>query len=54
LEFRPQGGAALSLAVEIVRSMGENGVVGGVFLDLTDEAYNAIEALLTGRFNRRR
>lgn len=54
LEFRPHGGKALSLAVEIVRSIGENGVVGGVFLDLTDEAYNAIEALLTGRFNRRR
>ena len=34
--------------------MGENGVIGGTFLGLTDEAYNAIEALLTGRFNRDR
>jgi hypothetical protein len=44
----------LSLAVEIVRPMGENGVVGGIFLDLSDAAFNTIEALLTGRINRRR
>lgn len=54
LDFRPQAGETLSLAVEITRPMGENGVVGGIFLDITDQAYNAIEALLTGRFNRRR
>jgi hypothetical protein len=54
LELRPAGGAVLSLAVEIVRPPGENGVVGGIFLDLSDAAFNTIEALLTGRFNRRR
>ena len=54
LELRPRDGDALSLAVEIVRPMGENGVVGGVFLNLSDEDYNAVEALLTGRANRRR
>jgi hypothetical protein len=54
LELRPPAGRALSLAVEIVRPTGENGVVGGVFLGITDEAYNTVEALITGRFQRRR
>lgn len=54
LELKPPRGAPLSLPVEIVRELGENGVVGGVFVDLTDEAYNTIESLLTGRFLRRR
>lgn len=54
LELRPRRGAPLSLPVEIVREMGDNGVVGGVFTGLTDEAYNTIESLLTGRFHRRR
>lgn len=54
LELLPPGGAPLSLQVEIVRPMGENGVVGGVFLDLSDAAFDAIESLLTGRFKRQR
>jgi hypothetical protein len=29
-------------------------VIGGSFVGLTDEAYNAIESLLTGRFGRSR
>ena len=52
LELRPRGGEALSLAVEIVRPVGENGVVGGVFVDLSDADYNAVEALVTGRLHR--
>ena len=54
LELRPQQGQPLSLAVEIARPLGENGVVGGVFIGLSDADYNAIEALLTGRFHRLR
>src|SRR3546814_9789253 len=54
LELRPAGGEALSLAVEITRPVGENGIVGGTFVELSDAAYNIIESLLTGRFNRRR
>lgn len=54
LELLPPGGAPLLLQVEIVRPMGENGVVGGVFLDLSDAAFDTIESLLTGRFTRRR
>lgn len=53
LELKPPQGAPLSLPVEIVREIGDNGVVGGVFLNLSDEAYNAIESILTGRFQRR-
>src|SRR3546814_8757843 len=47
LELRPAGGEALSLAVEITRPVGENGVVGGTFLELSDAAYNTIESLLS-------
>jgi len=54
LELIPQGREPIEFAVEIVRPLGENGIVGGVFVDLTDAAYNTIESLLTGRFNRRR
>lgn len=54
LELMPPQGAPLSLPVEIIREAGENGVVGGVFVDLSDEAYNSIESILTGRFQRRR
>lgn len=54
LELQPPQGGPLSLAVEIVRPAGTNGVVGGIFLELSDAAYNTIEALLTGRFRRRR
>jgi hypothetical protein len=52
LDLRSKQGDKLSLAVEISREMSENGVVGGTFVDLTDEAYNTIESLLTGRFGR--
>lgn len=54
LELIPKGHEPIEFAVEIVRPLGENGIVGGVFVDLTDAAYNTIESLLTGRFNRRR
>jgi hypothetical protein len=37
-----------------VRDEGENGVVGGAFVKLSDEDYNIIESLLTGRYRRRR
>ncbi|MEO3429055.1 PilZ domain-containing protein [Pelagibius sp. CAU 1746] len=53
LELKAPQGAPLSLSVEIVREMGDNGVVGGVFIGLTDAAYNAIEGILTGRSQRR-
>ena len=54
LEFSPQPGETQTFPIEIIREPGENGVLGGVFVELTDEAYNVIEALLTGRYNRRR
>lgn len=54
LEITPQAGDSLTFAVEITREPGDNGVVGGVFVGLTDEAYNSIESLLTGRYFRRR
>jgi PilZ domain len=54
LEIRPRDGEALVLAVEIVRPMGENGVVGGVFVGLSDADYNVVEAMITGRLQRRR
>src|SRR3546814_12800962 len=54
LEVPVPQGEPLSLPVEIVRPSGENGVVGGIFLDISDAAYNTIAALLTGRFRRRR
>jgi hypothetical protein len=53
LDLIPQDGGTISLPVEISRPVGRNGVFGGVFLELTDDAYNAIESLLTGRFKRR-
>lgn len=54
LEIERPGGEPLSLQVEIVREAGANGVLGGVFLDLSDAEYNLIEALVTGRFQRDR
>lgn len=54
LDLRSKQGESLSLPVEISRELGENGVLGGVFVGLTDEAYNTIESLLTGRINRAR
>ena len=54
LDLRSPQGASLSLAVEISRELGENGVLGGTFVGLTDEAYNTIEFMVTGRFNRTR
>ncbi len=54
LEILPKGQPPIELSVEIVRPLGENGIVGGTFVDLSDAAYNVIEALLTGRFSRRR
>lgn len=53
LELHLPDGRPLSLPVELVRPAGENGVVGGVFVELSDSAYNAIESILTGRFKRR-
>jgi hypothetical protein len=54
LDLRWSGGNSLSLAVEITREIGENGVVGGTFVGLSDETYDLVESLLTGRANRRR
>jgi hypothetical protein len=54
LELKADGVEALKLVVEIVREMGENGVVGGAFVKLSDKDYNVIESLLTGRYRRRR
>jgi len=53
LELSIPNGKQLSLQVEIVRPIGENGVLGGVFLQLSDADYNTIEGLLTGRLKRR-
>ena len=53
LELSVPNGKPLSLQVEIVRPVGENGVLGGVFLQLSDADYNTIEGLLTGRLKRR-
>src|SRR3546814_16007087 len=53
LEVPVPQGEPLSLPVEIVRPSGEHGVVGRIFLDISDAAYNTIAALLTGRFRRR-
>lgn len=54
LELERPGGEPLSLQVEIVREAGVNGVLGGVFLGLSDAEYNLIESLVTGRFQRGR
>ena len=54
LELRPKGHDPIELSVEIVRPVGENGVVGGIFVGITDATYDLIEGLLTGRFHRRR
>lgn len=54
LDLRWSGGNSLSLSVEITRDIGENGVVGGVFVGLSDETYDLIESLIIGRVNRRR
>ena len=53
LDLHLSGGETFSFSVEITRPMAENGVVGGVFVNVTDEGYNIIESLLAGRFNRR-
>lgn len=54
LELRIPGGEGLTLPVQITRPVGENGVFGGVFIELSDSDYRAVESLLTGRFKRRR
>jgi len=54
LEIERPGDDPLSLQVEIIREAGANGVLGGVFLDLSDAEYNLIESLVTGRFRRGR
>lgn len=54
LDLQSPDGTVLSLQVEIVRPVGENGVAGGIFLDLSDANFTTIERLLTGRFNRQR
>ncbi|MGF1592182.1 MAG: PilZ domain-containing protein [Kiloniellaceae bacterium] len=54
LDLRWSGGNSLSLAVEITREIGENGIVGGVFIGISDETYDLVESLLTGRASRRR
>ena len=53
LEILLKGREPIELMVEIVRPLGENGVVGGVFAELDDATFNVIESLLTGRLNRR-
>ena len=45
---------AVVLSVEITRWSPSKAVVAGIFLEISDAAYNMIESLLTGRFNRRR
>jgi hypothetical protein len=54
LELELPGREPLRLMVEISRSAGDNGVLGGNFLGLSDSEYNLIESLLTGRFQRAR
>src|SRR3546814_14628392 len=54
LEVPVPQGEPLSLPVEIVRPSGENGVVGGIFLAISDATYHNLEPLLTGRFSIRR
>jgi PilZ domain len=54
LELLPKGHDPIELSVEIMRPEGENGIVGGVFVGITDATYALIEGLLTGRFSRRR
>lgn len=54
LELRLGDEEPVMLAVEIIRPVGDNGVVGGVFVELSNDDYDFIESLLTGRFRRRR
>lgn len=54
LEIGLPGREPLRLMVEITRSPGDNGILGGVFPGLSDTEYNTIESLLTGRFQRAR
>ena len=54
LQLTPQGGQTYSFPVEITRPLGDNGILGGVFVDLSDEGYDIIESLLMGRHLRRR
>ena len=54
LLLTPEGGDTYSFPIRITRPLGENGVFGGVFVDLSDEGYNIIESLLMGRYQRRR
>jgi hypothetical protein len=53
LELQLGAGEALVLSVEITRSSPQTGVVAGTFREISDQAYNTIESLLTGRFKRR-
>ncbi len=54
LQLTPRGGQTYSFMVEITRPLGDNGVLGGVFVALSDEAFDVIESLIMGRDRRRR
>ncbi|MEQ8356408.1 MAG: hypothetical protein RH942_12775 [Kiloniellaceae bacterium] len=54
LELDPQTGKSVAFLVEITRPIGSDGVLGGRFVDLSDEGYNIIESILTGRMQRQR
>ena len=54
LELKSQNGETVAIPVEIVRAAAEQGLVGGVFTELSNDAYNFVEGLLTGRAQRRR
>ncbi|WP_299620356.1 hypothetical protein [Pelagibius sp.] len=45
-------GRQLRLDAEIEREVAEDGVFGGRFIELSDEQYRLVEALLTGRAHR--
>ena len=53
LQLTPQWGQTFSFPVEITRPLDDNGVLGGVFVALSDEGYDIIESLLMGRHLRR-
>ncbi len=54
LDLKSKDGEAVSIPVEIVRAVSEEGLVGGIFTELSNEAYSFVEGLLTGRAQRRR
>lgn len=53
LELTPRGGETFTFPVEITRPMADNGVLGGVFVGLSDEGFDVIESLIMGRYGRR-